>query len=152
MSKGPIYSKDFYNHALHDLESLEKNAREYPFSSLANFLLLYHYKKTSNANFDKFAKKTALHFNNTHWLQFQLNGTSDANEVDENYVQEVDEVRPEIVESTGDSSNEIISTENYPEEIKEYIEEDQVIPTREIGNSSEPYEIISEETGSDLQA
>ncbi|MEO8860043.1 MAG: hypothetical protein ABI358_01360, partial [Ginsengibacter sp.] len=42
--------------------------------------------------------------------------------------------------------------ENYPEEIKEYIEEDQVIPTREIGNSSEPYEIISEETGSDLQA
>ena len=151
MSKGPIYSEDFYNHAPHDLESLEKNAREYPFSSLANFLLLYHYKKTSNADFDKFAKKTALHFNNTHWLQFQLNENSAASEVVENYVQEVDEEKQEIVESPGDSSNEIISTENYPEEVKEFIEEEQLIPTGEIGNSNEPYEIISEAPGSNLK-
>ncbi|MDQ6903025.1 MAG: hypothetical protein M3139_08450 [Bacteroidota bacterium] len=150
MSKVPIYSEDFYNHAPHDLESLEKNVREYPFSSIANFLLLYHYKKTSHADFEKFARKTALHFNNTHWLQLQLNEKSTENEAAENYVQDVEEPRQEIVESAGDSSNEIISPENYPEEIKEFIEDNSVTTTQEIEHSGEPYEIISEEPGSNL--
>ena len=151
MSKGPIYSEDFYNHASHDLESLEKNAHEYPFSSLASFLLLYHYKKTSDAAFDQLAKKTALYFNNPHWLQFQLNEKSGTNEVAENYVEEVDKVTKEIAESSNGSSDEIIAAENYPEEIKEFVEEDHVITNQETENNSETYEIISEESVSDLK-
>lgn len=72
MNKRIFYSEYFYEKGSKDTDVLERNANEYPYSSLASFLLLYHYKKTSNPAFEKFAKKTALLFNNPHWLQFQL--------------------------------------------------------------------------------
>jgi hypothetical protein len=72
MSNRIFYSEYFYQKGSKDTSVLERNANEYPYSSLASFLLLYHYKKTSNPAFEKFAKKTALLFNNPHWLQFQL--------------------------------------------------------------------------------
>jgi hypothetical protein len=72
MNKRIFYSEYFYEKGSKDTSVLERNANEYPYSSLASFLLLYHYKKTSNPAFEKFAKKTALLFNNPYWLQFQL--------------------------------------------------------------------------------
>src|SRR6185312_4786363 len=72
MNKRIFYSEYFYEKGSKDTNVLERNANEYPYSSLASFLLLYHYKKTANPAFEKFAKKTALLFNNPHWLQFQL--------------------------------------------------------------------------------
>ena len=54
---------------------LERNANDYPYSSLAGFLLLYHYKKTNHPGFEKLSKKTALHFKNANWLQFLLDQT-----------------------------------------------------------------------------
>src|SRR6185437_8792597 len=72
MSNRIFYSEYFYQKGSKDTSVLERNANEYAYSSLASFLLLYHYKKTSNPAFEKFAKKTALLFNNPHWLQFQL--------------------------------------------------------------------------------
>lgn len=73
MNESTFYSEYFYQKGSKETDVLEKNAKEYPSSSLAAFLLLYHYKKISHPGFEKFAKKTALLFNNPHWLQFQLN-------------------------------------------------------------------------------
>ncbi len=72
MNERTNYSELLYQRSGHDIDILEKNAKEYPFSSLASFLLLYHYKKNNHPGFEKLAKKTALHFNNSHWLQFLL--------------------------------------------------------------------------------
>ncbi|MEO8766357.1 MAG: hypothetical protein ABI416_18800 [Ginsengibacter sp.] len=66
------YFERLYQKTSQDPGVLEKNAIDHPYSSLAGLLLLYHYKKTNHPGFEKLAKKTALHFNNTNWLQFLL--------------------------------------------------------------------------------
>lgn len=76
MKETVFYSEYFYERGSKDTGILEKTANEYPTSSLATFLLLYHYKKINHPGFEKLAKKTALLFNNPRWLQFQLNHES----------------------------------------------------------------------------
>ena len=117
MSNRIFYSEYFYQKGSKDTSVLERNANEYPYSSLASFLLLYHYKKTSNPAFEKFAKKTALLFNNPHWLQFQLFDKSapiSEQEIasDEN-LQQGNEVRKN---DNGEIKFENLSTENVMEE------------------------------------
>ncbi len=85
MNKRIFYSEYFYQKGSKDTGVLERNANEYPYSALASFLLLYHYKKTSNPGFEKFAKKTALLFDNPQWLQFQLFDQSAPNSERGNY-------------------------------------------------------------------
>ncbi|MEO8569030.1 MAG: hypothetical protein ABI419_07835, partial [Ginsengibacter sp.] len=66
------YSGASYHNIAQDADALEKNVQEYPFSSLTRYLLLCQYRKTGHLDFEKLLKKTALYFNNPHWLQFQL--------------------------------------------------------------------------------
>jgi hypothetical protein len=75
MSGGINYFEHFYQLASQDPDVLERNANDHPYSSLAGFLLLYHYKKTNHPGFEKLAKKTALQFKNANWLQFLLDQT-----------------------------------------------------------------------------
>jgi hypothetical protein len=82
MNEGINYPELLYQHSGHDIDILEKNAKENPFSSLASFLLLYHYKKNNHPGFERLAKKTALYFNNAHWLQFLLSDTPSGTEND----------------------------------------------------------------------
>ena len=72
MSVGTNSSDPFYINIANDADALEKNVEEYPFSSLTQYLLLSRYRKTGHVGFEKALKKTALYFNNHHWLQFQL--------------------------------------------------------------------------------
>ncbi|HVZ95584.1 MAG TPA: hypothetical protein VG847_01815 [Chitinophagaceae bacterium] len=80
MSKRIFYSEHFYEKGPKDTGALEKNVQDYPFSSLANFLLLYHYKKIGHPGFEEQAKKTALLFSNADWLEFQLSSSARENE------------------------------------------------------------------------
>ena len=72
MNREIKYLEALYDKVSQDPGVLERNVMEHPCSSLAGFLLLYHYKKTNHSGFDKLAKKTALHFKNANWLQFVL--------------------------------------------------------------------------------
>ncbi len=72
MNQAGIYAERAYQRSSKDTEQLEKNVSDYPFSQLANFLLLYHYKKTNNSSFNSFAKKAVLSFPNPYWLQLLL--------------------------------------------------------------------------------
>lgn len=76
MKDNVLYSEYFYNKGSKNAEVLEKTANENPCSSLASFLLLYHYKKNSHPDFEKFSKKAVLQFTNPLWLQFQLHGST----------------------------------------------------------------------------
>jgi hypothetical protein len=68
------YAENCYSSISNDIGALKRNAKEYPFSSLANFLLLYHSKKTNDPSFDQLAKQSAIYFNNIPWIQYQLTG------------------------------------------------------------------------------
>ena len=95
----------FYLQGSKDTEVLEKNVNDYPYSSLADVLLLYHYKKTDHPGFEELAKKTVLHFRNAHWLQFLLEQTL--------------EETPAIIEHTSSNElKEIPQTETYPDDEK----------------------------------
>jgi hypothetical protein len=56
-------------------------SEKYPWSSLAQFTLLNHYKKNNSPQFEEQATKTALFFNDTNWLAWQLHLLSKENEV-----------------------------------------------------------------------
>ncbi len=68
------YAENCYISTSNDIGALKRNAAEYPFSSLANFLLLYHSKKTNDPSFEQLAKQSAIYFNNIPWIQYQLTG------------------------------------------------------------------------------
>jgi hypothetical protein len=55
-----------------ETEQLEKNARDYPYSALAQYSLLCHYYTSSHPDFENQLRKTAPYFPNHNWLQFQL--------------------------------------------------------------------------------
>src|SRR5258708_20171068 len=105
MNERIFYSGYFYQKGSKETDVLEKNAKEYPYSSLAAFLLLYHYKKTFNPAFEGLAKKTALLFNNSRWLQFQL-----------------------YDKSFPDSGQEILNRENFQDEKEISAEVENEVP------------------------
>ncbi|MDQ6762024.1 MAG: hypothetical protein M3015_05265 [Bacteroidota bacterium] len=72
MNAGVNYSEAFYSNIVNDMDALKKNVEDHPYSAFTTYLLLVHYRNTSNPAFEKLVKKTALYFNNKHWLQFQL--------------------------------------------------------------------------------
>lgn len=72
MNTGTHYAELFYSRYGNDIESLAKMVNDQPVSALSRFLLLYHLKKNNDPGFEKSLYKTALYFNNTNWLQFQL--------------------------------------------------------------------------------
>ncbi|KAA9038504.1 hypothetical protein FW778_13150 [Ginsengibacter hankyongi] len=128
MNEGISYSEYFYQKGSKETDVLEKNAKEYPSSSLAVFLLLYHYKKIAHPGFEKLAKKTALLFNNQHWLQFQL-----SNKVSQNITHEIidrhNSLEKELT-NEGKGEMKISPLENFinePHEIKENYEEPTLI-------------------------
>jgi len=144
MNERIFYSEYFYQKGSKETDVLEKNAKEYPYSSLAAFLLLYHYKKTFNPAFETLAKKTALLFNNPHWLQFQLYDKSSPDTTQEIINQENFQDEKEIsAEVENELPLEISSVQNVIEDSGE-IKEDTTsqIQSHEIIN--EPNEIIAE--------
>jgi hypothetical protein len=127
MDQSVLYAGYFYEKGSHDTEVLERNVKEYPLSSLAAFLLLYHYRKISHPGFDKLAKKTALLFNNQHWLQLQVHDEIIKNEI-ENTVAE-NQFR------TGETSE--YDSNTFPDEIAE---EQNSLPT-EIDSLEKEHEL-----------
>ncbi len=137
MNERIFYSEYFYQKGSKETDVLEKNAKEYPYSSLAAFLLLYHYKKTFNPAFETVAKKTALLFNNPHWLQFQLYDKSSPDTTQEIINQENFQDEKEIsAEVENELPLEISSVQNVIEDSGEVMED----ATSHIPN----YEVIAE--------
>jgi len=54
----------------------EEIAKKYPWCSIAQISLLQYYKINNSTAFDKQANKTAMVFNNSSWLNWQLHQVS----------------------------------------------------------------------------
>jgi len=72
MDTNTDYAALYYTDISQDVEELETNVREYPASSIARFMLLYHLKKNSDPRFDQVAKQTGIYLQNPHWMEYQL--------------------------------------------------------------------------------
>ena len=83
MNTNDIFS--FYKDELHP----EKMAEKYPWCSMAQLSLLQHYKKSNSTHFEKQALKTALFFENSNWLNWQLHLLSKENETEESIPVEI---------------------------------------------------------------
>ena len=112
------YSSSFLENFSGDIESLEKNAKEYPYSALVNFLLLSEYKKEASEKYVPFQKKAVLYFQNPSWLQFQLQKTTveDTETEVEKYSRGEEESElnfpiPEIEETQNEIEEEILPYE-----------------------------------------
>ena len=106
-----------------DESQLESIAQKYPWCSLAQLALLHSYKKNNTSLFDKQGNKTALFFNNTNWLNWQLHLLSEETVPEETVrVEEssmpVQETLPEEIqnENVQRSLKEISSQANTTEE------------------------------------
>jgi len=102
----------------------EKMCEKYPWSSLAQFSLLKHYKKNNFPKFEEQATKTALFFNDSNWLAWQLHLLSKENDQEkiENEAQSSTNVEENIIveevhnEKIQQSLSKISSEANTEEE------------------------------------
>jgi hypothetical protein len=66
------YAALYYTAAGHSPETFADQVTEYPASSLARFLLLYHQKRTGDPDFDLSAGQIGMYINNPFWIRYQL--------------------------------------------------------------------------------
>ncbi|MDQ6843475.1 MAG: hypothetical protein M3Z92_03850 [Bacteroidota bacterium] len=150
MDAGVNYSEAFYSTIVNDIDALKKNVEDYPYSAFTNYLLLVHCRNTSNPEFEKLAKKTALYFNNKHWLQFQLSAIDaglncDRPENRENF-------RTQAVENNFDKTHFAIATEEQlsaqnDHEQNKNIEEVFIPETQTLGFHIEAFSETSPQPG-----
>jgi len=72
MNEATNYAELYYSKSQNDIDFLKKTADDFPASSVARFLLLYHYKKNNLPGFEELAKQTGIYLTNPLWIQFQL--------------------------------------------------------------------------------
>ena len=113
------YADIFCSEDQNDADQLEKNVADFPASSVARFMLLYHYKKNNLPGFQKLAKQTGIYLNNTSWIQFQLNQIAKTDVKNSNEPISMNE--ESLAENTADDSfgkeqaTGNFSLENHPE-------------------------------------
>jgi len=161
MNTSTNYAAIFYSNTDNDLEVLQKNVDDFPASSVARFLLLYHHKKNNHPAFRELAKQTALFLNNPGWSEYQLwqidNPSEIISEQKTNEEELPDTAKEEIIEIPSEEttpsfeenketlSEKINDEEQLPASVKEEIIE---VPSSEIEskkNENQPAEINKEQ-------
>ena len=78
------YAELYYSDLSMDAEAIENNVRNYPVSSVARFLRLYHLKKNNDPRFEEMAKQTGIYLHNPYWMEFQLSKLDREPEINDN--------------------------------------------------------------------
>jgi hypothetical protein len=78
------YAELYYSDLSMDAEAIENNVRNYPVSSVARFLRLYHLKKNNDPRFEEVAKQTGIYLHNPYWMEFQLSKSDREPEIYDN--------------------------------------------------------------------
>jgi len=121
MNADTNYADLFYSNIVNDIDTLEKNVNEFPCSSLARFLLLYHYKKNNNPGFEELAKHTGIYINNPLWIQYQLSkiDTDHLSKENNKYSFEIENKNQQPLENIPPAAEEPRLTESLGQEINQ---------------------------------
>ncbi|MEJ7675335.1 MAG: hypothetical protein WKF59_22165 [Chitinophagaceae bacterium] len=138
----------------------EEIAKKYPWCSIAQISLLQHFKINNSTAFDKQANKTAMVFNNSSWLNWQLHLVSpQTNKVQSHSetlgeINDQDDTEPQkIVEESVEKESEIskpseVNTEDDKEPDQKFeannVQESEITGITEINTKleSEPEKIL----------
>ena len=123
MNTASNYADLFYHATEINTDILEKNVKDYPASSVAQFLLLYHKKRNNVPGFENSLKHIGMYLNNPFWIQYQLLQTSEINDqvVIKNNIEPALSTERELIEEiplkSEDSNLSETSTEEKNHEI-----------------------------------
>jgi hypothetical protein len=117
MNTATNYAADFYSKTDNNIEVLKKNVEDFPASSVARFLLLYHYKINNHPDFESLAKQTAPYLSNSFWMEYQLFQA-------ENFT----ENNSEQFSDSGNAVAEEISPEEAEKELPYNEKQEEVVP------------------------
>jgi hypothetical protein len=126
MDTATNYAADFYSTTNNDIEFLKKNIEDFPVSSVARFLLLYHYKVNNHPDFEALAQQTAPYLSHPFWMRYQLFQT-----------QNIEQKKPPEI---GDSENQIeeeIPLTDAEKELPSPEEKEELTPEFENENHKE---------------
>jgi hypothetical protein len=123
------YAEIYYKETCREPQVAEKNARDYPVSSVARFIFLYHLKKNNDPRFGEVAKQTGIYLYNPLWADYQLSQSEkelviepkpDAPPVENNFYQEEVPLRvtEEKTENFISEAEQNVSTETVNEKIE----------------------------------
>lgn len=133
MDTATNYAADFYSTTNNDIEFLKKNIEDFPVSSVARFLLLYHYKVSKHEDFEALAKQTAPYLNNPFWIEYQL---FQSQNIEQKKSAEIAESQNAIAEESSltESEKELTSEEKKEELISEFRNEndEETLPVNEV--------------------
>ena len=99
------YAELYYSDFSTDAEAIENNVRNFPVSSVARFLRLYHLKKNNDPRFEEVAKQTGIYLHNPYWMEFQLSKLDREPEINDNIKVNLSAVKEETNEI--EISNEV---------------------------------------------
>lgn len=131
MNNAINYADLFYHATEINKTLLEKNVKDYPASSVAQFLLLYDKKKNNDPDLDNSLKQIGMYLTNPCWIQYQLLRTGAINDqtLAENNIasalsakeEKIDEkiLKPEnyaIAETSAEEKNLEIEINTQPEQ------------------------------------
>src|SRR5690242_8988169 len=123
------YAEIYYKETCREPQVAEKNARDYPVSSVARFIFLYHLKKKNDPRFQEVAKQTGIYLYNPLWADYQLSQSEkelviepkpDAPAVENNFNQEEEAIK--VTEEKLENSVSKAEQNLSPEPVNEKIE------------------------------
>ena len=130
MNTSTNYAAIFYSNTDNDFDVLQKNVDDFPASSVARFLLLYHHKKNNDPAFQELAKQTALFLNNPGWSEYQLWQIDHSSEIDSEQKNNEDElaasVKEEIIEIPSEETAPLFEENREP--VSEKINDKEQLP------------------------
>ncbi|HSN09549.1 MAG TPA: hypothetical protein VLS85_10940 [Hanamia sp.] len=126
------YAELYYSDLSMDAEAIENVVRNYPVSSVARFLRLYHLKKNNDPVFEEVAKQTGIYLHNPSWMEFQLSKLDKEPEINED--------AKVNLPANEEENNEIKISNNIEESIDNdfLINEEHKIISDEISNQNTP--------------
>ncbi|HXR84627.1 MAG TPA: hypothetical protein VN722_09980 [Hanamia sp.] len=130
MDTATNYAADFYSATDNNIDMLKKNIEDFPVSSVARFLLLYHHKINNHPDFEILAKQTSPYLNNPFWIEYQLFQSENS---EQNNAEEVSDPQNNVEEVSLTDRERELPFEKKEELISEFKNEaEEALPVNEV--------------------
>ena len=130
------YAENYYKETCGEQDAAQRNASDYPVSSVARFMFLYDLKKKNDPRFQEVAKQTGVYLYNPLWADYQLSQSEK---------ELVIEPKPDAPAVENDFNQEDVPLRVTEEKTENFISEaEQNISTEPVNETIEPTSVEEE--------
>ncbi|MGN6248055.1 MAG: hypothetical protein ACTHNG_06845 [Ginsengibacter sp.] len=130
------YAENYYKETCGEQDAAQRNASDYPVSSVARFMFLYDLKKKNDPRFQEVAKQTGIYLYNPLWADYQLSQSEK---------ELVIEPKPDAPAVENDFNQEDVPLPVTEEKTENFISEaEQNISTEPVNEKIEPTAVEEE--------